>query len=77
MQLVASIVTITEREAFYSHLIEREVMIYGQLPLTYWNGEPARMLRITLITDHLNSVLPVDEHLAEVMQDNYLVLQRL
>ena len=66
--------SIIESVAFYSHLIEGEVMIYGQLTLTYWNGKPARMLTITLITDHLNSVLPVDEHLAEVMQDNYLVL---
>ena len=66
--------SITECKAFYSHLIEREVMIYGQLSLTYWNGEPARMFTISLITDDLNSVLPVDEHLAEVVQDNYLVL---
>ena len=66
--------SIIEGIAFYSHLIEREVVIYGQFTLTYWNGEPARMLTITLITDHLNSILPVDEHLAEVMQDNYLVL---
>ena len=59
---------------FNSHLIEREVVIYGQFTLTYWNGEPARMFTIALITDDLNSVLPVDEHLAEVVQDNYLVL---
>ena len=66
--------SISEGVAFYSHLIEREVVIYGQFALTYWNGEPTRMLTITLITDNLNSVLPVDEHLAEVVQDNYLVL---